>query len=67
MRRALENRQAVCTSAPHWAHRLGAHVTTIDLNPSRVAGVAELLPLVGLEGAYHKMRATSFTCAWGWG
>jgi SAM-dependent methyltransferase len=35
--------------ARYWAHQFGAHVTGIDLNPSRVRGAAELTSLVGLE------------------
>jgi ubiquinone/menaquinone biosynthesis C-methylase UbiE len=34
--------------ARYWAHRFGAHVVGIDLNPSRVRGAAELTALVGL-------------------
>jgi ubiquinone/menaquinone biosynthesis C-methylase UbiE len=35
--------------ARYWAHRFGAAVTGIDLNPSRVRGAAELTALVGLD------------------
>jgi SAM-dependent methyltransferase len=35
--------------ARYWAHRFGASVTGVDLNPDRVRGAAELTALVGLE------------------
>jgi sarcosine/dimethylglycine N-methyltransferase len=35
--------------ARYWAHRFGADVTGIELNPGRVRGAAELTALVGLQ------------------
>ena len=35
--------------ARYWAHRFGADVTGIEMNPGRVRGAAELTALVGLQ------------------